>query len=197
MLGNTEKQVFSTTREERNNLNGHRSLVLWFTGLSGSGKSSIADEVEQRLSEKSMSTYVLDGDNIRNGINKDLSFSSEDRSENIRRVSEIAALFADAGVIAICSFISPFQKDRELARQIIGQDHFIEVFINTPLDVCETRDPKGLYKKVRKGLIPNFTGISSPYEAPDNAHIEIKTEELSIEESALRIIEYIHSNLKN
>lgn len=171
------------TRKDREKLLGQKGKVLWFTGLSGSGKSTLADALNSKLHAEGKLTYILDGDNVRQGLNKDLTFSDADRSENIRRISEVAKLMADAGVIVLTAFISPFLEDRATAREIIGEDHFIEVFVNTPLEVCENRDVKGLYKKARAGEIPSFTGISSPYEAPVNAEIEVKTKDKGIDES--------------
>ncbi len=178
------------TRGEREKRNGHRGLVLWFTGLSGSGKSTLAQEVQGALFERGCQTYVLDGDNVRHGLNKDLGFSPADREENIRRIGEVAKLFADAGVIALTAFISPYRADRDQARAISG-DSFVEVYVRCDLEVCETRDPKGLYKKARAGLIPEFTGISAPYEAPENPELVVDTSRESLEESATRVIAYL------
>jgi bifunctional enzyme CysN/CysC len=162
-------QSFDITRHDRERIKGQKGRVIWFTGLSGSGKSTMANALEQALHQSGNHTYVLDGDNIRHGLNKDLGFSDADRVENIRRIAEVARLMADAGLIVITAFISPFKKEREMARDLIGSEHFFEVYVNTPLAVCEQRDPKGLYKKARCGELPNMTGISSPYEAPDHA----------------------------
>ncbi len=178
------------TREDRETRNGHRGLVLWFTGLSGSGKSTLAQEVQGALFERGCQTYVLDGDNVRHGLNKDLGFSPADREENIRRIGEVAKLFADAGVIALTAFISPYRADRDQARAISG-DSFVEVYVKCDLEVCETRDPKGLYKKARAGLIPEFTGISAPYEAPENPELVVDTSRESLEESATRVLAYL------
>jgi bifunctional enzyme CysN/CysC len=163
---NVHQQALSISREDRERINGHPSKVIWFTGLSGSGKSTIANALEKELHAQGMRTYILDGDNIRQGLNKDLGFTDADRVENIRRVAEVAKLMMDAGLIVITAFISPFRAEREMARELIGTEHFIEVFVDTPLDVCEQRDPKGLYKKARSGQLPNMTGINSPYEPP-------------------------------
>ena len=182
------------TQEERSKLKEQKPCILWFTGLSGSGKSTIANAVEMKLHELNKHTYLLDGDNIRMGLNKGLSFSDEDRVENIRRIGEVSKLFVDAGTIVLTAFISPFQKERDIVRDLVEDGEFIEVFINTPLEVCESRDPKGLYEKVRKGEIPNFTGISSPYEAPIKADIEVKTDKISLEESVEKIINYLQKN---
>ena len=182
------------SKEDRSNLKGQRSCVLWFTGLSGSGKSTIANAVESKLLELDKHTYLLDGDNIRLGLNKGLSFSETDRIENIRRIGEVSKLFVDSGVIVLTAFISPFVKDREQVRNLLNDGEFLEVFIDTPLEICESRDPKGLYQKARAGEIPNFTGISSPYEAPINPEIWLKTDELSIEEAADLVVSYLKEN---
>jgi adenylylsulfate kinase len=178
------------TREYRQEQNGHKSCVLWFTGLSGSGKSTLAHAVENALYEMGCRTYVLDGDNIRHGLNKDLGFSPEDREENIRRIGEVAHLFVEAGVIALTAFISPYRADRDKAREIAG-DAFIEVYVYADLAICEERDPKGLYKKARAGEIPEFTGISAPYEEPESAEIVVDTGVESLEESAKKVIAYL------
>lgn len=169
---------------------GQRGAVLWFTGLSGSGKSTVANAVETRLNALNRMTYLLDGDNIRTGLCADLSFSDADRQENIRRVAHVSKLFWDANLITLVSFISPFRAERRLARDLIGED-FIEVFVDAPLEVCENRDVKGLYKKARAGGIPSFTGISSPYEAPEHAEVHLKTGEESLEQSVERVLEYL------
>ena len=165
---NVHRQALSISREDREHLNGHKGKVIWFTGLSGSGKSTIANELEKALHAQGKRTYILDGDNIRQGLNKDLGLTDADRVENIRRVAEVAKLMMDAGLIVMTAFISPFRAKREIARELIGADNFVEVFVDTPLDVCEQRDPKGLYKKARSGQLPNMTGINSPYELPLN-----------------------------
>lgn len=193
MKNNLYTQQSSILKENREELLNQKGKVLWFTGLSGSGKSTIADELNQKLFSEKKLSYILDGDNIRQGLNKDLSFSSEDRTENIRRISEVAKLMLDSGVIVLTAFISPFKADREQARKIIGEENFIEVYINTPLEICEERDVKGLYKKARTGEIPTFTGISSPYEAPEKPEIEVKTAGLTIDQSMNTVLE----NLKN
>ena len=182
------------SKEDRSNLKEQRACVLWFTGLSGSGKSTIANAVESKLLELEKHTYLLDGDNIRMGLNKGLSFSETDRVENIRRIGEVSKLFVDAGVIVLTAFISPFMKDREQVRNLLNVGEFLEVFIDTPLEVCESRDPKGLYQKARTGEIPNFTGISSPYEAPANPEIWLKTNDLSVEEAASKVLAYLKEN---
>lgn len=184
----------TVSREQKQKLKGHKSCVLWYTGLSGSGKSTVANAVEAKLFELGKHTYTLDGDNVRHGLNGDLTFSDKDRVENIRRISEVSKLFVDAGLIVSTAFISPFQSDREQARTLLGEGEFIEVFIDTPIEVCEQRDPKGLYKKARAGEIKNFTGIDSTYEAPVNAEIHVKTAEQSIEQSVEQIIDYLSQN---
>ena len=163
---NVHRQALSITRQDRERLNGHKGMVIWFTGLSGSGKSTIANALEIELHRQGKRTYMLDGDNIRQGLNRDLGFTEADRVENIRRIADVAKLMMDAGLIVMTAFISPFQREREMARELIGTDHFVEIFVDTPLDVCEARDPKGLYKKARTGQLPNMTGINSPYEPP-------------------------------
>jgi len=179
------------TKEERAKLKQQKPCILWLTGLSGSGKSTIANAVESKLNSMQKHTYLLDGDNIRMGLNRGLGFSDEDRIENIRRIGEVSKLFVDSGIIVLTSFISPFIKDRERVKALVEKDEFIEVFVDTPLEVCESRDPKGLYRKARKGEIPNFTGISSPYEAPIDAQIHLQTEGKSVEVCADEIIDFL------
>jgi len=191
MKENIIPHSYQVSKADRQTNNKHKSLLLWFTGLSGSGKSTIANVVEQELYRLGIKTYTLDGDNIRNGINKDLSFAPEDRTENIRRIAEIAHLMVDAGVVVLAAFVSPYKKDRENIKKIVKADNFVEVFINTSLEECERRDVKGLYQKARAGEIKNMTGISAPYEAPANPDIEIKTEENSVEEAVNTIIKHI------
>jgi len=181
----------SVSHNERVKLNGHKPAVLWFTGLSGSGKSTVANAVDLMLYQHNVKTYVLDGDNVRHGLNGDLGFSDSDRVENIRRVSEVAKLFADAGLLVSTAFISPFISDRTMVREQLPDNQFIEVFIDTPLDVCESRDPKGLYKKARSGEIKNFTGIDSAYEAPVTPEIHVKTADKSIQACAQQVVEYL------
>ena len=181
------------SKAERSALKGQRPCILWFTGLSGSGKSTIADAVETQLLARHKHTYLLDGDNIRHGLNRGLGFSDEDRIENIRRIGEVAKLFVDAGTIVLTAFISPFQSDRDRVRALVGTDEFIEIFIDTPLDVCESRDPKGLYKKARAGEIPNFTGIDSPYEAPRNPELQLRNDGISVGEAAQQVIDYLET----
>jgi len=178
---NVHRQALSITREDRERLNGHKGKVIWFTGLSGSGKSTIANALEKELHAQGKRTYILDGDNVRQGLNKDLGFTDADRVENIRRVAEVAKLMMDAGLIVMTAFISPFRAERQMARELIGEDNFIEVFVDTPLAVCEQRDPKGLYKKARAGQLPNMTGIGSPYETPLTPALAIDTSQVEIE----------------
>ncbi|MBT4484037.1 MAG: adenylyl-sulfate kinase [Candidatus Latescibacteria bacterium] len=181
------------TREDRETLLGQRGFVIWLTGLSSSGKSTIANILEECLIKKGYLCYVLDGDNIRHGLNTDLGFSAEDRRENIRRIGEVASLFADAGIITVTAFISPYKADRNSARRIVGDDRFIEVYLDVPLSVCEKRDPKNLYQKARTGEIHNFTGISAPYEAPDKPEIILHTAESSSAACVNEIINYLLS----
>lgn len=190
-MKNLVTETFYISKENRRKLNDHHSFVIWFTGLSGSGKSTLAKHLEKILHERKLSTYSLDGDNIRQGLNQDLSFSEVDRRENIRRIAETAKLFVDAGVIVTSSFISPYKEERDLARSILEGDEFIEVFVKASVDECERRDVKGLYKKARAGKIKKFTGISDPYEEPDNPEIIIDTEELSVEDSVNQILGYL------
>lgn len=187
---------YQVSREDRKSKNNHNSFLIWFTGLSGSGKSTIANLVEQQLFEKGIKTYTLDGDNIRKGINNDLTFSPEDRTENIRRIAEISNLMIDAGLVVLAAFVSPYKKDRENVKNIVKNSNFVEVFINTSVEECERRDVKGLYKKARVGEIKNMTGISAPYEAPEQPDIEIKTEEVSVKEAVNKIINHITPKLK-
>ena len=181
----------SISREQRAKQKSQKPCVLWFTGLSGSGKSTVANAVEQKLFEAGFHSYLLDGDNVRHGINKDLTFSDDDRIENIRRIGEISKLFVDSGLFVLTAFISPFKADRQLVRELVGDAEFVEVFIDTPIEICEQRDPKGLYKKARQGEIKHFTGIDSPYEAPDSAEIIVKTADMNIEECALFVLEQL------
>jgi len=181
----------SITRADREKLLNQKGVVIWFTGLSASGKSTIAHTVEEKLFDRGILTYVLDGDNIRHGLNKNLGFSPEDRKENIRRIGEVGKLFADAGIIAMTAFISPYRADRGKARNLHEPENFIEVFVDAPLNVLEERDPKGLYKKARAGEIPEFTGISAPYQAPENPEIHLDTSKMNIEECADAVIQYL------
>ena len=193
MSENVYQQDMQVSRAEREQIKDQRSLVIWLTGLSGSGKSTIASALHRKLTDLGKHSYMLDGDNIRLGINGDLGFTAEDRKENIRRISEIAKLFADSGLITITSFISPFIEDREQAAQIVGEGDFYEVYVNCPLEVCESRDVKGLYKRARNGEIKNFTGIDSPYEAPTNPALEVDSYQWSVDQCVDHIIsEIIH-----
>lgn len=179
---NTEQYNFKIDQKSRNNLNKHNSFVVWFTGLSGSGKSTICNSLEVLLNAKKINTFTLDGDSVRNGLNKDLRFSDEDRSENIRRVAEVSKILMNAGNVVLASFITPFQQDRDLAKEIVGENNYIEVFVNTSLKTCIERDPKGLYQKSKSGLIKSMTGIDSNYEIPKSFDIEI-SESNTLEES--------------
>jgi adenylylsulfate kinase len=183
----------TVTRKRRNQLNGHKSVVIWFTGLSGSGKSTLAHSVEEELHNLGCRTFVLDGDNVRHGLSSNLTFSDSDRKENIRRIGEVTKLMVEAGVIAITAFISPFEKDRNLVREIFPQGDFIEIYCNANLEICESRDVKGLYKRARAGEIKNYTGIDSPYEAPSNPELIIDTESESLEESVAKVIDFLKS----
>ncbi|TFE29002.1 adenylyl-sulfate kinase [Cohnella luojiensis] len=185
------KQHYRVSKAMRQNKNNHKSCVLWLTGLSGSGKSTVADALDKYFYENEIKSYVLDGDNIRLGLNKNLGFSSADRTENIRRVGEVSKLFVDAGTISIAAFISPFMDDRNEVRRLFGEGEFIEVYIKCPIDICEKRDPKGLYKKAREGILQEFTGISSPYEEPNDSEVVVQTDKYSIEESVQMIVEYL------
>lgn len=182
------------SKAERSEQKHQKPCILWFTGLSGSGKSTIAGALEQKLFELGHHTYLLDGDNVRHGLNKDLGFSDEDRVENIRRIGEMSALFADAGLLVLSAFISPFKSDRRMVRELVEKHEFIEVFMDTPLDVCEQRDPKGLYKKARRGEIKNFTGIDSNYEAPEDAELTVNTATDSVETCVEQIVSYLQNN---
>ena len=181
-------------REDREKLLNQKGTLLWFTGLSASGKSTIANEVAFRLFKSGKLTYVLDGDNVRHGLNKNLGFSPEDREENIRRISEVGNLFVDSGVITTTAFISPYRKDRDYAREILGEGRFIEIFVKASIDTCEARDPKGLYKKAKSGEIKEFTGISAPYEEPLNAEIVLDADTQTIEEEVETVINYLKEN---
>jgi len=196
MKENIIAHSYQISKKDRQASNNHNSFLMWFTGLSGSGKSTIANVVEQELHKQGIKTYTLDGDNIRKGINSDLSFAPEDRTENIRRIAEISNLMVEAGLVVLAAFVSPYKKDRENIRSIVKDVNFVEVFINTSVEECERRDVKGLYKKARAGEIKNMTGISAPYEVPENPDIEIKTEEETIENAVQRIVDYINNKLK-
>ena len=188
---NIHRHAHVVDKDARARLNGHKGKVLWMTGLSGSGKSTIANAVEQALHLDGKHTFILDGDNIRHGLNNDLGFTDADRVENIRRTAEVAKLMVDAGLIVITAFISPFRSERDMARALFDEDEFVEIYVDVPLDVAEERDPKGLYKKARKGELPHFTGVDSAYEAPESAEIQLPTAELSIEECVARVIKHV------
>ena len=193
---NIVKHNYKINKNQREAQHGHKAYLIWFTGLSGSGKSTLANLVEVELHNNGLSTYILDGDNIRQGINKDLSFAPQDRSENIRRIAEISNLMLDAGVITLAAFVSPYIKDREEVKQIVGKDNFIEIFVNTSLEECEKRDVKGLYRKARAGEIKNMTGISAPYQPPINPDLEVITDGQSIEDSVQSILKFLNQKLK-
>lgn len=183
------------TRSDRERLNGHRGVTLWFTGMPSSGKSTVAVALEKKLHQQNCRTYILDGDNIRHGLNKDLGFSPQDRNENIRRIGEVANLLRDAGVINMVAFISPYRSDRKMARDLSHNDGtFIEIFVDCPLAECEERDPKGLYKKARSGIIKEFTGVNAPYEAPENPEIHLLTGQHSLDECVSQIMDYLGRN---
>ncbi len=195
MSSNTKHQSFNISKTNREKLHGHRAYLIWFTGLSGSGKSTLANLVEVELHKKGVSTYILDGDNIRRGINKDLSFAPEGRTENIRRIAEICKLMLDAGILTLATFVSPYFRDREAVKNVVNSENFIEIFINTSLDECERRDVKGLYKKARMGEIENMTGISAPYEAPINPDLEVITDGHPVEKNVEIILKFLNENL--
>ncbi|MBL7915871.1 MAG: adenylyl-sulfate kinase [Bacteroidia bacterium] len=188
---NIVPQDYRISKNDRRELNGHGSVIVWFTGLSGSGKSTLANAVEQELFKQGIRTYVLDGDNIRHGLNNNVDFSAEGRTENIRRIGEVAKLFIDAGVVVLTAFISPFKSDRDRVRSLVGSEEFIEVFVDCPLEICEQRDVKGLYKKARAGEIADFTGISSPFEAPENPELTIATGTIPLHQSVEQVTNYI------
>lgn len=195
MSDNIVPHTYSIGREARRKAYGHNSFLIFFTGLSGSGKSTLCNALEKKVFDSGISTYVLDGDNIRTGINKNLSFSPEDRSENIRRIGEIANLFVDAGIVTFAAFVAPYLKDREAIRSIVGPENYVEVFVNTPLEVCEERDVKGLYAKARRGEIKNMTGVSAPYEAPETPDVEVN-HTTTIEDSVALIYQAIKNKLR-
>ena len=184
----------SVTRQRRNKLNHHRSIVLWFTGLSGSGKSTLAHALEEKLFQKGCRTFVFDGDNVRHGLNSNLDFSVDGRTENIRRISEVSKLMLESGLIVMTAFISPINKDRSEARKLISKDDFIEIYCKASLETCEKRDVKGLYKRARAGEIENYTGIDSPYEVPENPDLIIDSDDQSLEESSSTILSFLESN---
>lgn len=183
----------TVSKDERRQLNGHKSAVLWFTGLSACGKSTVANTVDHLLHERGVHSYVLDGDNVRHGLNKNLGFSAEDRAENIRRIGEVAKLFVDSGQMTLTAFISPYKADRDAARELVGDGEFVEIFVNASLETCEKRDPKGLYAKARAGEIKGFTGIDDPYEAPENAELVLDADNKSIDELAGEVVAYLDS----
>ena len=185
----------TVTKQRRNKLNNHKSVVLWFTGLSGSGKSTLAHALEEKLFNMDFRTFVLDGDNVRHGLNSNLDFSETDRSENIRRISEVSKLMLEAGLIVMTAFISPFRKDRNEARALITNDNFIEIYCKASLETCEKRDVKGLYKRARAGEIKNYTGIDSPYEAPVNPELIINTDQETLDYSVSKILSYLEENI--
>ena len=186
----------NVSREDREELLKQKGVILWFTGLSGSGKSTVASSLEKRLHDMGKLTYTLDGDNVRHGLNSDLGFSDEDRVENIRRIGEISKLFVDAGVITIATFVSPFREDRQKVRDLLGKD-FVEIYIDCPIEVCEKRDPKGIYKKARAGEIKHFTGIDSPYESPINPEIVVSTHLNTLDECVDKLVAYLEEGLWN
>ena len=186
-------QPTKVSKEDRRRLNGHGSCVLWFTGLSGSGKSTLATEVEKRLFQSGVRTYVLDGDNIRHGLNRDLGFGKDDRKENIRRIGEVAKLFVDAGIVTLTAFISPYREDRDMVRGLFEPGEFIEIDVKCSLEECERRDPKGFYQKARRGEIKDFTGISAPYEEPVNPELVVETERETVEESVGKVLDFLSS----
>ncbi|MBP9083993.1 MAG: adenylyl-sulfate kinase [Bacteroidia bacterium] len=188
---NIVPQNYRISKNDRRELNGHGSVIVWFTGLSGSGKSTLANAVEQELFRQGIRTYVLDGDNIRHGLNNNVDFSAEGRTENIRRIGEVAKLFIEAGVVVLTAFISPFKSDRDRVRSLVGSEEFIEVFVDCPLEICEQRDVKGLYKKARAGEIPDFTGISSPFEVPENPELAIATGTIPLHQSVEQVTNFI------
>ncbi|MFP4623954.1 MAG: adenylyl-sulfate kinase [Gemmatimonadota bacterium] len=194
----TSKHIYwvkgSVSRHDREAAQGHRGVTLWLTGLSGSGKSTLARSLDEALFHRGCKTFILDGDNVRHGLSRDLGFSPEDRTENIRRIGEVAKLFTNAGTIVLTAFISPYRADRDGVRAIMGNGDFIEVHVDAPLEVCEERDPKGLYKKARAGEIPNFTGIDAPYEEPADPEVRVRTGERSVEECVAEVIEYLEEN---
>lgn len=184
------------SKAQRSDLLKQRAILIWFTGLSGSGKSTLAVQLEAQLFAKGFKTYLLDGDNIRTGLNKDLSFTDEGRIENIRRIGEVAKLLLDAGIIVLSAFISPFKSDRDQVKKIVGVENYIEVFVDTPIEICEQRDVKGLYKRARAGEVKNFTGIDSPYERPENADIAILTHQMSVDEAIGLLVKLVEPRIK-
>ena len=197
MEKNIFKHEFNINQSHRKQLKNHNSFLIWFTGLSGSGKSTIANALEQALFERNIHTYLLDGDNVRKGINADLTFSPEDRTENIRRIAEVAHLMIDAGLVVLASFVSPYKRDRENVKNIVGYNSFVEIHVATSLSECERRDTKGLYAKARKGEIKDFTGINAPYEAPTHPDLAIDTTDTSVEKAVALILKTIADKLEN
>lgn len=196
MKKNIVPHTFEISKAQRTKLKNHGAFLIWFTGLSGSGKSTIANALEQELYNQGIHTYTLDGDNVRDGLNSDLSFSPEDRTENIRRIAEVANLLVDAGIVVLAAFVSPYRKDREMIKKTVKDANFVEIFVDTPLKECEKRDVKGLYAKARKGLIKNFTGINAPYEKPENANIIIDTTKVSVDDAVSSIMKNIKPKLE-
>ena len=196
MSENIIRHTHAISKSDRLKSNGHQAKVIWLVGLSGSGKSTLAGNIETVLHQKGYKTYLLDGDNVRLGLNNDLGFSSKDRTENIRRIAEVARLFNEAGIIVLSAFISPLESDRNQARELIGIENFIEIFVHCPLHICEKRDVKGLYAKARKGLIPNFTGIDAPFENPKQPNLTISTEAEAPEASLKKLLDFIEPKLK-
>jgi len=195
MQENIIPHQFNITQKQRSKLKKHNAFLIWFTGLSGSGKSTIANALEIALHQKNIHTYLLDGDNVRKGLTSDLYFSPEDRTENIRRIAEVSKLMIDAGIVVLSAFVSPYKKDRDMIKNIVKESNFVEIFVDTPLEECERRDVKGLYAKARKGLIKDFTGINAPYEAPENPNIQIDTTQVSVVEAVDEILKYIEKKL--
>lgn len=193
---NIVRQHYTITKGDRQVRNGHKSVIVWLTGLSGSGKSTLAGKVEEKLFELGIKTYLLDGDNVRHGLNSNVDFSDEGRKENIRRIGEVAKLFVDAGTVVLTAFISPFRTDRDRVRSIMETGEFVEIFVNCPIEICEQRDVKGLYKKARAGEIKDFTGINSPFEAPLQPELEIKTNEMNVDEAVNAITDYLIKKIK-
>ncbi|MGY8978979.1 MAG: adenylyl-sulfate kinase [Cytophagales bacterium] len=196
MNENLIRHTHPISKSDRLKNNGHQAKVIWLVGLSGSGKSTLAGNIETVLHQKGYKTYLLDGDNVRLGLNNDLGFSSKDRTENIRRIAEVARLFNEAGIIVLSAFISPLESDRNQARELIGVENFIEIFVHCPLHICEKRDVKGLYAKARKGLIPNFTGIDAPFENPKQPNLTISTEAEAPAASLKKLLDFIEPKLK-
>ncbi len=187
-------QTLDITKDNRRSHKGHSSAIIWLTGLPASGKTTIAQELEKRLYEMGGHTYILDGDNVRHGLNKDLGFSKEERKENIRRIAEVAKLFCDAGIITICSFVSPYKEDRETAMNLVEESEFIEVFVKCPVEICIERDPKSMYKKALAGKMKSFTGVDDPYEVPESPDIVIETDRLTLNESVEKVLRYLKDN---